>query len=94
MPDILTKRLNGDADEAATPAAALTGAPWAARTLLRLLDRLSHGRLDVQWPNGLSTRHGRGAEPRASLHIHDWSVCAAVLRSLYDRLHPRSGVAP
>ena len=80
MPDILPKSLK--VPTVPSPKAATwADAPVAARTLHRLLDRLTHGRLDVQWPDGLSTRHGHDAQPRASLAIHDWSVCATVLRS-------------
>ncbi|MCU0967483.1 MAG: cyclopropane-fatty-acyl-phospholipid synthase family protein [Rubrivivax sp.] len=59
------------------------GAPAAARTVLRLLERLSVGTLDAQLPDGTQRRFGRGAdgEPRAALRLLDWSVCAAALKS-------------
>ena len=59
------------------------GAPASARAVLRLLQRLSIGTLDLQCPDGRQVRLGAGApgEPRAALRLKDWAVCAAVLRS-------------
>jgi len=57
--------------------------PAAARSVLRLLPRLRHGSLTLQWPDG-STGHFGGAregEPRASMRLRNWNVCAAALRS-------------
>ena len=56
-------------------------APGAARTLLKLLQRLQHGTLTVQLPGGALQRFGSGAAPLASLHLHNWQPCAAALRS-------------
>ncbi|MGV8804566.1 MAG: class I SAM-dependent methyltransferase [Polaromonas sp.] len=56
-------------------------APGAARTLLKLLERLQHGTLTVQLPGGTIQRFGSGAAPLASLHLHNWTPCAAALRS-------------
>ncbi|MEO5607670.1 MAG: cyclopropane-fatty-acyl-phospholipid synthase family protein, partial [Polaromonas sp.] len=56
-------------------------APGAARTLLKLLQRLKHGTLTVQLPGGALQRFGSGAAPIASLHLHNWAPCAAALRS-------------
>ena len=57
--------------------------PAAARTLLRLLQRLQVGVLDVQMPDGSQARFGepRAGEPRAAIRLVDWSVCSAALRS-------------
>jgi cyclopropane-fatty-acyl-phospholipid synthase len=57
--------------------------PAAARTLLRLLQRLQIGVLDVQMPDGSQARFGepRDGEPRAAIRLVDWSVCSAALRS-------------
>jgi cyclopropane-fatty-acyl-phospholipid synthase len=76
----LTPRLS-ERHPAAVPA--LRGAPAAARTLLALLQRLSHGTLHVQWPDGSHSRHGTALahEPSATLHIHHWRMCAQVLKS-------------
>jgi cyclopropane-fatty-acyl-phospholipid synthase len=57
-------------------------APLAARTVLRLLERLEHGSLDVWLPDGTLARFGQaGRQPHASLHLADWSVCGRALRS-------------
>ncbi len=60
------------------------GAPAAARTCLKLLQKLQHGALTVQLPDGSVQRFGK-SEPghplSGSLHIHDWRVCAAALKS-------------
>lgn len=59
-------------------------APAAARTCHKLLQKLVHGALLVHWPGG-SVQHFGRAEPghalHASLHIHHWDVCTAVLSS-------------
>ena len=57
--------------------------PWAARTLQRLLQQLGHGRLAVHWPNGQCAHYGPGSErePTVEVRLHDWGVCAAVLKS-------------
>ncbi len=58
------------------------GAPAAAATTLRLLQRLQHGRLTVQLPDGSSCHFGSGqGGPQAFIHLHNWNVCAAALRS-------------
>ncbi|WP_309681270.1 cyclopropane-fatty-acyl-phospholipid synthase family protein [Polaromonas sp.] len=56
-------------------------APSAARTTLKLLLRLKHGTLTVQLPDGSLQRFGSGTAPMASLHLHNWNVCSAALRS-------------
>ncbi|MBT9476982.1 cyclopropane-fatty-acyl-phospholipid synthase family protein [Polaromonas sp.] len=57
------------------------GAPRAGRTALKLLQRLRHGTLTVQFPDGSLQRFGNGTSPTASLHLHNWKPCAAALRS-------------
>ena len=57
------------------------GAPAAARSAFKLLARLKHGTLTLQLPGGSIQRFGSGAEPMASLHLHNWHVCGAALRS-------------
>ncbi len=57
------------------------GAPAAARAVLKLLERLATGTLDVQFPDGSQARFGSGAEPRAALRLLDWRVCSAALKS-------------
>jgi cyclopropane-fatty-acyl-phospholipid synthase len=56
-------------------------APAAARTALKLLRRLKHGTLTVQFPDGSLQRFGSGLAPTASLHLHNWKPCSAALRS-------------
>ena len=58
-------------------------APATARAVFRLLERLSVGRLDVQLPDGSVRVFGHDAPgaPHAALHLHDWRVCAAALKS-------------
>jgi cyclopropane-fatty-acyl-phospholipid synthase len=57
------------------------GTPAAARTVLKLLQRLRHGSLTVQLPNGSMQRFGGEAMPHATLQLHNWNVCAAALKS-------------
>ena len=61
-------------------------APAAARLALRLLQRLQIGSLDVQYPDGSTARFGQAPDsgsqvPRASLHLHNWQVCTAAMKS-------------
>lgn len=55
--------------------------PARARTVLRLLERLRHGTLTLQLPDGSSLRYGNGGQPAATLALHDWSVFAATMKS-------------
>ncbi len=57
------------------------GAPAAARTALKLMQRLRHGTLAVQWPGGSQQRFGNGAAPHATINLRNWNVCVAALRS-------------
>jgi cyclopropane-fatty-acyl-phospholipid synthase len=57
------------------------GTPAAARTVLKLLKRLRHGSLTVQLPDGSQHRFGSDALPHATLHLRNWRVCAATLKS-------------
>jgi cyclopropane-fatty-acyl-phospholipid synthase len=60
-------------------------APAAARAVLRLLQGLKHGTLDLQFPDGTQAHFGKPAdtpgEPRAAMRLHDWRVCSAALKS-------------
>lgn len=47
--------------------------PLAARTVLRLLERLAHGTLILEGPGGFAARFGAG-DPVAHLAIRDWQV--------------------
>ena len=56
-------------------------APSAARATLKLLLRLKHGTLTVKLPDGSVQRFGNGQSPMASLHLLNWNVCSAALKS-------------
>jgi len=60
-------------------------APAAARTVFKLLKQLQVGVLDLQLPDGSMAHFGHAAPAgqdtvRAALRLHDWAVCAAVLK--------------
>ena len=57
------------------------GAPSAARAMLKLLLRLKHGTLTLKLPDGSVQRFGSGESPMASLHLLNWNVCSAALKS-------------
>ena len=57
------------------------GSPAAAATVLKLLGRLRHGSLTLQLPDGSMQRFGGQALPHATLVLHNWSPCAAALKS-------------
>lgn len=68
----------------AQPSAIPANAPAAARTCLKLLQKLQHGTLTIQLPDGSVQRFGKlDAEHtlNASIHLHQWSVCSAALKS-------------
>jgi cyclopropane-fatty-acyl-phospholipid synthase len=60
-------------------------APAAARAVLKLLERLEVGTLDLQFPDGSQAHFGKhgeaGDEPRAAMRLHSWDVCGAALKS-------------
>ena len=64
------------------PASLPDSAPAAARAVFRLLQRLRHGSLDLQMPDGSSAHFGNKSDdgPRAALRLRNWNVCSAVLR--------------
>ena len=57
------------------------GTPAAGRAVLQLLQRLHHGSLTLQLPDGTMQRFGGDAAPHAALHLHNWQPCAAALKS-------------
>ncbi|MEO6973770.1 MAG: cyclopropane-fatty-acyl-phospholipid synthase family protein [Rhodoferax sp.] len=57
------------------------GIPAAARTALRLLQRLQHGSLTLQLPDGTLQHFGHGGGPAAAMTLHNWKVFPASLRS-------------
>jgi cyclopropane-fatty-acyl-phospholipid synthase len=62
-----------------------TTTPTIARRVLRLLERLPVGRLDMQLPDGSTLRLGQtgsnGTGPNAAIRLHDWPVFQRTLRS-------------
>ncbi|NVO04494.1 MAG: class I SAM-dependent methyltransferase [Rhodoferax sp.] len=63
------------------PFALPRGTPAAARSVFKLLQRLRHGSLTVQLPDGSMQRFGGEALPHATLALHNWNVCSAALKS-------------
>ncbi len=63
--------------------AAASSMPTAARAVFGLLERLRHGSLEMRLPDGSSARFGSRAEgePRASIHLANWKVFGAALKS-------------
>jgi cyclopropane-fatty-acyl-phospholipid synthase len=59
--------------------------PAAARTVLALLQRLQHGTLTLQLPDGglrhFGTLPTQAGGLHAVIHLHNWAPCAAALRS-------------
>lgn len=76
----MTHAMNSRSPSAASPTPASTP-PAAARAALRLLERLEHGHLSVELPDGSVREFGRGSTPQASMRWHNWSVCQAALQS-------------
>nr|WP_315246979.1 cyclopropane-fatty-acyl-phospholipid synthase family protein [uncultured Albidiferax sp.] len=68
------------------PGFAMPGdAPAAARTALKLLQRLRHGSITMQLPDGSMQVFGNhqqhGDAPTAAMTLKNWNVCAAALKS-------------
>ena len=59
--------------------------PAAARRVLALLQRLQHGTLHVQWPDGRVEQFGAaptsGKALNATLHLHNWTPLTQALKS-------------
>ncbi|MEO5732130.1 MAG: cyclopropane-fatty-acyl-phospholipid synthase family protein [Rubrivivax sp.] len=74
-----------------SPFALPQAAPSSARAVLRILERLQVGSLDLQLPDGSQLHFaapgvqaqvaGPLSAPRAAIRLHDWSLCTAVLKS-------------
>nr|WP_315426970.1 cyclopropane-fatty-acyl-phospholipid synthase family protein [uncultured Albidiferax sp.] len=60
-------------------------APAAARTALKLLQRLRHGSITMQLPDGSMQVFGNhqqhGDAPTAAMTLKNWNICAAALKS-------------
>ena len=63
------------------PSDLLADMPRAARAGVRLLQRLEHGTLLLELPDGRTLRLGSGTMPTANLRLHNWNVFSAVARS-------------
>ena len=57
------------------------GIPAAARTALQLLQRLQHGALTLQLPDGTLRHFGHGNGPVAAIALKNWNVFGAALKS-------------
>ena len=57
------------------------GIPAAARTALKLLQRLEKGSLTLQLPDGSLQHFGHGGGPTATITLRNWNVFAAALKS-------------
>ncbi len=57
--------------------------PSTVRTIYRLLDRVTYGRLSLIEPGGTVRDFGqaRAGEPHAALVLRNWDVCGAALKS-------------
>ena len=57
--------------------------PAAARRVVNLLQRLQHGTLHVQWPNGDVQQFGQPSPTglNATLHLHNWNPLTQALKS-------------
>ena len=60
-------------------------APAAARTALKLLQRLRHGSITMQLPDGsmhvFGNHQQHGDAPTAAMTLKNWNVCSAALKS-------------
>ncbi len=65
----------------APPFALPRSAPARAKTVLRLLQRLRHGTLTLQLPDGEVQQFGAGGQPAASITLHNWNVFGAAMKS-------------
>ena len=60
---------------------ALQSAPLAARRVLRLLERIEHGTLTIQFPDKSTKVYGSSALPHAAISLDNWNVFSASLKS-------------
>ncbi|PIT71622.1 cyclopropane-fatty-acyl-phospholipid synthase family protein [Limnohabitans sp. B9-3] len=77
----MTTTRNDTAQRATSP----SDMPSAARRVLGLLQRLKHGTLHVQWPDGSTEQFGetpaQGQALHASLHLNNWTPLTQALKS-------------
>jgi cyclopropane-fatty-acyl-phospholipid synthase len=55
--------------------------PRSSRTVFKLLQKLQHGSLTVQLPDGSMQRFGQQTLPHATLVLHNWNPFSAALKS-------------
>ena len=55
--------------------------PAAARSVIKLLRKMQHGSLTLQWPDGSMQRFGQDGLPHATLVLHNWKPLSAALKS-------------
>ncbi len=57
--------------------------PSAARRVVHLLQRLQHGTLHVQWPDGNTEQFGTAGDTHlnVTLHLHNWAPLTQALKS-------------
>ena len=83
MNSSINSSIHGSINSAAAPSFSIPqGTPAAARTVLKLLQRLTHGSLAVQLPDASMHYFGtHGAQPHAALRLNNWKGCSAALKS-------------
>lgn len=68
-----------------SPARVTQKIPNPARRVIKLLERLQHGTLSVQWPDGQVQQFGQLSEDQsgihATLHLHNWTPLTEALKS-------------
>lgn len=57
------------------------GAPASIRSVFRLLQRMRHGTLTLHLPDGAVQQFGNGAQPGATMTLHNWNAFHAALKS-------------
>jgi cyclopropane-fatty-acyl-phospholipid synthase len=73
--------MNSRTSAQATSTALPTDAPAAARSVLRLLQRLRLGSLALQLPDGSLRNFGQDPSLQGGMSLRNWNVCAAALKS-------------
>lgn len=64
------------------PSASHLPMPLSSRLFLALLRKIRHGHLTLTLPDGTSQVYGDPHDaPAATLHLHDWRACQAILRA-------------
>jgi len=61
--------------------AGLSSAPIAARRVLRLLEKIEHGTLTLQFPDRSTKVYGNSSLPHAAISLNNWNVFSASMKS-------------